>query len=90
MAGGSAPTGAISAPIAFIFVYNLVIGVGGLALPLAFSKAGIVLSSIFLLFLGILAFVTLTFVIEALSIANFVVKWRARDPVPLLTLMPPN
>ena len=44
MAGGTALS-ALSPPIAFIFVFNLVVGVGGLALPLAFSKAGIVLSS---------------------------------------------
>jgi hypothetical protein len=71
MAGGSV-VGEISPSIAFIFVYNLVIGVGGLALPLAFSKSGIVLSSIFLCFLGLLAYVTLTFVIEALAAANFI------------------
>lgn len=75
MAGGTALS-SLSPPIAFIFVFNLVVGVGGLALPLAFSKAGIVLSSAALLVLGFLAYVTLTWIVECMSIANFLLRWR--------------
>lgn len=48
-----------------------------LSLPLAFSRAGLVLSSLIMVLLAFLAYVTLTWVIESMSLANFCLRWRA-------------
>jgi len=54
----------------FIFVFNLIIGVGALNLPLGFNISGLILGTIMLTILCFLSYVTITFMIEALSIAN--------------------
>eukprot|EP01121_Diplochlamys_sp_Union-15-3_P020436 TRINITY_DN7976_c0_g2_i3.p1 TRINITY_DN7976_c0_g2~~TRINITY_DN7976_c0_g2_i3.p1 ORF type:complete len:478 (+),score=25.49 TRINITY_DN7976_c0_g2_i3:55-1488(+) len=54
----------------FIFVYNLIIGVGALALPFGFKQAGLILGTILLIILAILSYVTITFIIEAEALAN--------------------
>ena len=57
---------------ASIFIYNLIVGFGALSLPLAFSEAGVLLSSVLILLLAVLSFVTATFVIESQAVANAV------------------
>ena len=57
---------------ASIFIYNLIVGFGALSLPLAFSDAGVLLSSLLILLLAVLSFVTATFVIESQACANAV------------------
>lgn len=55
---------------AFVFIFNLIVGVGSLALPYVFSKAGLVLGSVFLALFAFVAYVTATFVIEAQAAGN--------------------
>jgi hypothetical protein len=54
----------------FIFVFNLVVGTGALALPKAMVDAGWILSLVFLGVVGLMAFVSATFVIEAQAASN--------------------
>eukprot|EP01127_Copromyxa_protea_P012569 TRINITY_DN3299_c0_g1_i1.p1 TRINITY_DN3299_c0_g1~~TRINITY_DN3299_c0_g1_i1.p1 ORF type:complete len:486 (+),score=84.82 TRINITY_DN3299_c0_g1_i1:1096-2553(+) len=54
----------------FVFVFNLVVGAGALSLPLGFEVSGLILGTIMLIILCFLSYVTVTFMIEALSIAN--------------------
>eukprot|EP00741_Cyanophora_paradoxa_P022705 tig00021494_g21927.t1 len=54
----------------FVFIFNLIVGVGALALPSAFRQAGVVLSTVFLLGVGFLSYIAATYVVEAIAIAN--------------------
>ena len=56
-----------------LFVFNLIVGFGALSLPRVFLDAGIVLSSVLLFVLAALSFVTASFVIESMAVANAVV-----------------
>ncbi|CAG9808059.1 unnamed protein product [Chironomus riparius] len=62
--------------VGFIFIFNLIVGTGSLLLPSAFSKTGYVLSLILVLFLAFTSYLTVTFVIETLSISNAIQKWK--------------
>lgn len=53
-----------------MFVFNLIVGVGALTLPLAFARGGLLLGTILLATCGIVAFVCVTFVIEACAISE--------------------
>lgn len=55
---------------AFAYIFNLVIGVGALALPLAFSQAGLVLGTLLLITLAFMSFITSSYIIEAMAAAN--------------------
>lgn len=55
---------------AFAYIFNLVIGVGALTLPLAFTQAGIVLGTLLIITLAFLSFMTTSYVIEAMAAAN--------------------
>jgi hypothetical protein len=70
MAGDTAVGASYSTPVAAIFIFNLIVGVGCLTLPHAFQAAGIVLSAIFLLFMAFLSFMTATWVVETMAAAN--------------------
>lgn len=59
-----------------VFVFNLVVGTGSLLLPSAFAKTGWILSSVLITFLAFTSYLTVTFVIEALSCSNAILKWR--------------
>eukprot|EP00298_Acanthocystis_sp_HF-20_P005737 c15807_g1_i1.p1 GENE.c15807_g1_i1~~c15807_g1_i1.p1 ORF type:complete len:469 (+),score=175.67 c15807_g1_i1:40-1446(+) len=59
-----------------IFAFNLIVGVGALALPYAFNSVGFVLGCILLSFVGFLGFVTLTFVLEAIANTSALVVIR--------------
>ena len=71
---------------AFVFVFNLVVGTGTLALPRAMADAGWLLSVVFLVVVGVFAFISATFVIEAQAAANALLKSRPRLPPPSLPL----
>jgi len=60
--------------ITFIFIFNLIVGTGALAMPFGFSDAGWLISSIIVTLICITSFISLTFVIESMSIANFISK----------------
>ena len=69
----------------FVYIFNLVIGVGALALPKAFSQAGLILGTLLLLILAFVSYVTATYMVEAMSIANAYMKYRARTKSPQLS-----
>ena len=59
-------------------MFNLILGAGPLALPKAFSMAGLVLGSTLLVFLAFMSFMTTTFMIEAMANANAYVRYKMR------------
>ena len=56
-----------------IFLFNLLVGVGILALPSAIAKAGIIAGILCLVTVSFMAFMSATFMIEVLATAN---AWR--------------
>jgi len=54
-----------------IYVFNIIVGTGALVLPKAFQEGGIVLSTLLLLILGFISYISATYVMEAMAIANF-------------------
>lgn len=56
-------------------MFNLIVGTGALTLPSAFAKAGWLLSTILLILLAFVSFITVTFVIECIACANATVQW---------------
>lgn len=63
---------------AFVYVFNLIIGVGALSLPKAFSDAGIILGSILLIVLAFMSYITATLMIEVMATANAYTKHKKR------------
>ena len=59
-----------------IYIFNLIVGTGALTLPAAFKDAGYLLSSIILILLAFMSFLTATFVIESMAAANALLAWR--------------
>lgn len=57
-----------------MFIFNLIVGTGALTMPKAFSNGGWILSTVIVVMLCFMSFVTVTFVIESMSIANYYVK----------------
>eukprot|EP00048_Salpingoeca_helianthica_P000280 m.40544 g.40544 ORF g.40544 m.40544 type:complete len:469 (-) comp10355_c0_seq3:32-1438(-) len=75
MAGGGVPDGArYSMFIGSIFVFNLIVGAGALSLPQAFAKAGTIAGICLLFFLAFLSFMSVTFMVEAMSLGNAYLK----------------
>ncbi|KAJ1362566.1 hypothetical protein KIN20_022167 [Parelaphostrongylus tenuis] len=67
--------------IGLLYVFNLIVGTGALALPKAFQTAGFVLSIVVLVISCTVSYISATFVIETLSIAN-AVNFRKREEEP--------
>ncbi|XP_078367593.1 transmembrane protein 104 homolog isoform X2 [Oculina patagonica] len=67
-----------SATVATIFLFNLLVGVGILALPSAIAKAGIIAGILCLVTVSFMAFISATFMIEVLATAN---AWRTTKSV---------
>ena len=55
------------------------IGVGALSLPQSFSNGGIILSTILLVVLAFMSFMTATFMVEAMGTANAYARHKARQ-----------
>lgn len=72
MAGGSVFS-SYTKKTGFAYIFNLVVGVGALALPKQFAATGVILASTALLWLASLAFLTITFMVESMATANAVV-----------------
>ncbi|KIH51635.1 hypothetical protein ANCDUO_18277 [Ancylostoma duodenale] len=53
-----------------LYVFNLIVGTGALALPRAFQRAGYILSIVVLSISCVASYVAATFVVEALAIGN--------------------
>ena len=54
------------------------VGVGALSLPVAFNSAGLLLGTILLIVLAGMSYMTATFMIEAMAIANAYSKYLTR------------
>jgi len=59
-----------------IYIFNLIVGTGALTLPAAFHDAGWALSSVILILLAFMSFLTATFVIESMAAANALLHWK--------------
>lgn len=72
MAGGGGPdTGSTYSPqVAFIYLFNLVVGTGALALPSVLVSGGWYLGAVFLLLVACLSYIGVTFMIESMAAAN--------------------
>ncbi|XP_072168071.1 transmembrane protein 104-like [Diadema setosum] len=65
--------------VGLIFIFNLIVGTGALAMPKAFGAAGWLLSMIIITILALVSYITATFVIEAMAAANGIIKYRRKD-----------
>lgn len=71
MAGQISDAGATySKTVGLVYVFNLIVGTGALTMPKAFHVAGWLLSLITIILLSFMSYLTVTFVTEAMSIAN--------------------
>ena len=57
-----------------VYIFNLIVGAGALALPQAFSEAGWVGGSVLLGILALASATTSTFMVEAMSLSNALTK----------------
>lgn len=60
--------------VGLIYIFNLIVGTGALAMPKTFYSAGWLMSTVFLIVLAFFSYLTVTFVTEAMGVANFKVK----------------
>ena len=67
--------------VAAVFLLNVFLGTGVLTLPYAFVHAGLVLSAVFLLGIGTIAYITAMFLLEAMSAANALMKRAGEEEV---------
>eukprot|EP00897_Mesotaenium_endlicherianum_P010034 jgi/Mesen1/9059/ME000572S08332 len=68
-----------SSRIAFIYLFNLVLGSGVLALPSILTQGGWVLGSGFLVVVTFFSYVSLTFVVETMASANALLAYRKEE-----------
>ncbi|XP_034242700.1 transmembrane protein 104 homolog isoform X2 [Thrips palmi] len=59
-----------------VYIFNLIVGTGALTLPHSFLKAGWGLGLALIIILAFVSFVTATFVLEAISCANFIARYK--------------
>jgi len=59
-----------------IYIFNLIVGTGALTLPAAFHDAGWFLSSIIIILLAFMSYLTATFVVEAMASTNAMIHWK--------------
>lgn len=60
----------------FIFIFNLIVGTGALTLPSVFAMTGWLLGLILIIILAVISYISVTFVIESISCANAIIKWK--------------
>lgn len=70
--------GTFSQSTGMIYIFNIIVGTGALALPKAFHEGGYLLSTILLSILGVFSYITATYMIEAMAIANFMRRRSAQ------------
>ncbi|KAF7629280.1 hypothetical protein Mgra_00009174 [Meloidogyne graminicola] len=63
-----------STTIGLLYIFNLIVGTGALTLPKAFQSAGYILGLILLLISEFTSYISATFVIETLAIANYILN----------------
>ncbi|XP_014219543.1 transmembrane protein 104 homolog isoform X2 [Copidosoma floridanum] len=62
--------------VGLVYVFNLIVGTGALALPAVFGRAGWLLGFVVVLILAFISFITVTFVIESIASANAIKTWK--------------
>jgi len=67
--------------VGFIYIFNLIVGTGALTMPKAFENSGVILSTILLIFLTLMSFITATFMFESMSIANAIKKFQKQQVI---------
>ncbi|VDL76443.1 unnamed protein product [Nippostrongylus brasiliensis] len=72
-------SGHYSSTIGYLYVFNLIVGTGALALPKAFQTAGYGLSIVVLLISCFVSYIAATFVVESLSVGNAVNVRKRRE-----------
>eukprot|EP00045_Choanoeca_perplexa_P012749 m.141042 g.141042 ORF g.141042 m.141042 type:complete len:490 (+) comp16122_c0_seq1:176-1645(+) len=71
MAGGPADDGSTYSPtVAGIYVFNLIVGAGALAMPKAFAQSGYIAGSVMIAVLAFMSYMTVTFMVESMAAAN--------------------
>jgi len=60
-----------------VYIFNLIVGTGALTMPAAFASAGWLLSSLCILLLAVLSYVTAGWMVEAMACCNALRHWRA-------------
>eukprot|EP00013_Stygamoeba_regulata_P007353 CAMPEP_0177631576 /NCGR_PEP_ID=MMETSP0447-20121125/1824_1 /TAXON_ID=0 /ORGANISM="Stygamoeba regulata, Strain BSH-02190019" /LENGTH=572 /DNA_ID=CAMNT_0019133071 /DNA_START=138 /DNA_END=1853 /DNA_ORIENTATION=- len=68
-----------SNPVAFAFVFNLIIGVGALSQPYGFEQAGLFLGILLLILLCFVAYMAVSWLIEVQACSNALL-WKNGDP----------
>ncbi|XP_032231273.1 transmembrane protein 104 [Nematostella vectensis] len=68
-----------SSPVAFVYVFNLIIGAGALTMPKAFAGAGWIVSTVLICVLCGMSFITSTFMVEAMAAANALLVVQRRE-----------
>ena len=76
MAGGETnkSTQSFSGGTAAVYIFNLIVGTGALALPAAFSSAGWAAGTVLLVVLAIFSYITATWVVESMSACNAILE----------------
>ena len=67
-----------------MYIFNLIVGVGALALPHAFSDAGFLLGTILLVILAFMSYMNATYMVEAMATANAYDRHESRKKQPVV------
>ena len=68
-----------STGMALVYVFNLIVGTGALAMPKAIKQAGWLIGLLMVIFIAFMSLVTATMTIEALACANALSKWSEKQ-----------
>ena len=74
--GSVEPLAHYSPMTGFVYIFNLIVGTGALTLPAAFHDAGWLLSTVIIVMLAFMSYLTATFVIESMASANAIIQHR--------------
>ena len=74
--GSAEPLALYSPMTGFVYIFNLIVGTGALTLPAAFHDAGWLLSTVIIVMLAFMSYLTATFVIESMASANAIIQHR--------------
>jgi len=67
--------------VAYIYIFNLMVGTGCLALPSVLLKGGWILGGCFIIIVALLSYVSVTFMLEAMAAANAILRLKRKGGV---------
>ncbi|XP_033106687.1 transmembrane protein 104-like [Anneissia japonica] len=80
MASELTDTGELYSPlVGLVYIFNLIVGTGALALPKAFGEGGWVISTLVIVMLAFMSFLTVTFVVEVMAASNALIRYRRKE-----------